>query len=89
MKTKTGFELRELCGEKVIVVEGATTVDFSCVIHLNESAAFLWEALSGCEFTESDMANLLCKEYEVDERNAVADCRRLVAQWLEAGMLEV
>lgn len=88
MKTKTGFELRNLCGEKIIVMEEQTGVDLSCVIHLNESAAFLWEALSGREFTESDMAELLCREYEIGEAEAVADCRKLIAGWREAGLLE-
>lgn len=88
MKTKTGLEVRDLCGEKVIVAEEAMNVDFCHVIHLNESAAFLWEKLSGREFTESDMADLLCREYAVGKTEAVADCRRLVARWREAGIVE-
>lgn len=88
MKTKTGLELRELCGEKVIVAEEAMNVDFSRVVHLNESAAFLWETLSGREFTESDMADLLCREYRVERSDALADCRELTVRWREAGIVE-
>lgn len=88
MKTKTGFELRNLCGEKIIVVEEQAGVDLSCVIHMNESAAFLWEALAGREFTESDMAELLCREYKIGESEVAADCRKLIAGWQEAGLLE-
>ncbi len=88
MKPKSGFGLRKLCGEKIIVAEEQTGVDLSRVIHLNESAAFLWEALAGREFTESDMAELLCREYEIGESEAADDCRKLIACWQEAGLLE-
>ena len=29
MKTKTGFHLRDICGEYVIVAEGVENIDFS------------------------------------------------------------
>ena len=42
MKIKNGFELREVCGENVIIAHGVDNIDFTKVISLNESAAFLW-----------------------------------------------
>ena len=42
MKIKDGFELREVCGEYVILSSGMENIDFSKIISLNESAAFLW-----------------------------------------------
>ena len=43
MKAKKGFKLRDVCGEKIIVAEGKENIDFSNIISMNESAAYLWE----------------------------------------------
>ena len=43
MRIKKGLELRDVCGEKVIIPQGIENLDFSKMINLNESAAFLWE----------------------------------------------
>ena len=39
MKIKKGFELRDICGEKVIIASGIENIDFNKMISLNESAA--------------------------------------------------
>lgn len=70
MQTKKGFELRDICGEKVIMATGIENLDFSQMISLNESAAYLWEAVVGKEFDADTLTQLLCKEYEVDEATA-------------------
>ena len=36
MKQKEGFVLRDVCGENVIIGEGASTVDFGKLLRLNE-----------------------------------------------------
>ena len=88
MKAKKGFKLRDVCGEKIIVAEGKENIDFSNIISMNESSAYLWEKLYGKEFTINDMAKLLTEEYDVDEETAKADCKTLAAQWLEAGIVD-
>ena len=55
MKTKQGFRLRQVCGENVIVGEGIENIDFSKIINMNESAAYLWEKVAGKEFTAAEM----------------------------------
>ena len=44
MKIKNDFKLREICGEYVVTAEGMQAVDFTKLISLNETAAFLWKA---------------------------------------------
>jgi hypothetical protein len=89
MKTKKGFHLRNVCGEYVIVAEGIENIDFSKIISMNESAAFLWQKIDGADsFTADDLANYLCEEYEVEAYKAKADSETLVSQWLEAGIIE-
>ena len=88
MKTKKGFKLRSICGENVIVAEGIENIDFSKIISMNESAAYLWQNIEGKEFTEKELLDLLTAEYEVDEATARQDVATMLQQWTEAGMLE-
>ncbi len=88
MKAKTGFNLRNVCGEQVIVAEGRENIDFSNIISMNETSAYLWNAIQGKDFTVDDLVKLLTQEYDVDEQTARKDAQALAKQWLEAGICE-
>lgn len=88
MKAKTGFNLRNVCGEQVIVAEGRENIDFSNIISMNETSAYLWNAIQGKDFTVDDLVKLLTQEYDVDEQTACKDAEALANQWLEAGICE-
>ena len=88
MKTKKGFNLRQVCGENVIVAEGAENIDFSSIISMNESSAYLWSSIQGKEFDKNNLVELLTQEYEVDADTAAKDVEALVAQWMKAGIIE-
>ena len=87
MKKKNGFNLRTVCGEKIIVAEGKENIDVSNIIVLNESAAYLWEKVSDNEFTAEEMAKWLTEEYDIDEETAKRDANTLAKQWMEAGII--
>lgn len=88
MRKKKGFNLRCVCGEQIMVAEGIENIDFSNIISMNETSAYLWNELGDGEFSVDDMAGLLVKEYEVDMETAMADCKELSRLWLEAGIIE-
>jgi len=88
MKIKNGFELRDVCGEKVVIAQGLENLDFSKLITLNESAAYLWESITGKTFTETDLVSLLCAEYDVTAEQAATDVQALVAEWKKQGLVE-
>ncbi len=88
MKIKNGFELRDVCGEKVVIAQGLENLDFSKLITLNESAAYLWESIAGKTFTETDLVSLLCAEYDVTAEQAATDVQALVAEWKKQGLVE-
>lgn len=87
MKIKQGFELRNICGENIIIAHGVENIDFSQVVTLNESAAVAWNAVVGKEFEVGDVASALLAEYEVEEVTAQADARALVDSWTSAGLI--
>jgi hypothetical protein len=88
MKQKEGFRLRTICGENIIVAEGIQNVDFSRIISLNETAAYLWRQSEGKVFDAKSLTQLLLDEYEVDEATALSDVRQLLSSWMEAGIIE-
>ena len=88
MKQKKGFNLRNVCGEYIIIAEGIENIDFSKIISMNESSAYLWEHTKDGEFTVDDMCQLLLDEYDVDEKTAHADAEAVAAKWLEIGIIE-
>lgn len=87
MKINQGFELREICGEHIIIGTGIENIDFSKVISLNESAAWLWREAEGKEFTAESLAALLVEEYAVSEAVALADVSKLLEQWVALGVV--
>ena len=89
MKIKEGFELQNVCGEYIIVPAGADNVDYSKIISLNETAAYLWENVSGKEsFTIDEMVTLLLAEYDVEEEIAREDCCTIAERWREMELIE-
>lgn len=88
MKAKQGFTLRSICGEKILVAEGLENIDFTKIISMNETAAYLWERIAnGEDFTNEKLADLLTEEYEVDKETALADCSEMTKKWIEAGIV--
>lgn len=89
MKVKNGFNLREVCGEHIIVAEGDENIDFSNIISMNESSAYLWEEVQKMgTFTVDNLVELICNQYEIDEATARKDAVALAAQWGTAGIIE-
>ena len=56
MRVKQGFVLRDMCGEHIVSAEGIGNFDFNKVISLNDTAAYLWNAVSGRDFDEGLLA---------------------------------
>lgn len=78
MKAKKGFSIKEVADSFVIVPVGERLVDFSAMITVNDTGAFLWEKLQD-DISEDALTEALCMEYDVDEATAKAD----VAEFLE------
>ncbi len=87
MKVKDNFLLKKIAGSYVVVPVRTRAVDFSGVIKLSESGAFLWEILSKGADRDTLVSRLL-DEYDVDEVTAAADVDRFIAKLSEADLIE-
>jgi len=88
MRIKKGFELRDVCGEHIIVAYGKENIDFNKVISLNESANYLWRNIVDKDFDAETLASLLQEEYEVDAETARRDAQTLLDEWTNVGLVE-
>ena len=88
MKIKKDFNLREVCGEYIIVAEGKENIGFCNIISMNESSAYLWKQVQNKEFDADTLTELLTDEYDVDKETAMKDVKALIEQWVDAGIVE-
>lgn len=87
MRTKQGFRLRELGGDYILIGESAELVNFNNIISLNETAAYLWQALQDKEFDVETLTQLLLAEYEVEEDIARKDAQATIDDWQKIGIV--
>lgn len=89
MKIKKGFEIQNVCGEHIVVPAGVDNIDYSKIISLNETAAYLWESVAEKDsFTIDDLTQLLLAEYEVEENVAREDSALIIERWKEMELVE-
>ncbi len=87
MKLKSGFVLKSVGDNHIVVPVGAQTVDFRCMITLNDTGAFLWKLLETDQTKESLTAALL-EEYDVEEQRAAADVTAFLEKLQDSALLE-
>lgn len=88
MKIKKGFLLKEIAGSYVVVPVGEDLVDFSLMITINETGAFLWNCLAE-DKTEQQLVDLLKSEYEgATDKQLASDVAEFVAILKENNILE-
>ena len=89
MKAKTGFRLRALGDEFILVGESVEQVNFNKMITMNQTAAYLWREVEKLpDFDAETMAQLLTDEYEVSYEQALTDAKSTIETWQEAGIIE-
>ena len=88
MNIKKGFELRDVCGEKVIIASGLENLDFTKLISVNETGADIWNLLLEGATTEEELMAKVLEMYEGDEaqmRGESAEISRTVRSLLKKG----
>lgn len=87
MKIKDGFILRKVAENNIVVAVGKATLDFSGLITLNFSGAFLWSLMQN-EITIDEMTQKMCEIYEIDFETAKTDITDFVSTLKGAGIVE-
>ena len=81
------FVLRDIMGDHVIVPIQSAESQFSGLITLNDTGAFLWSELQNAPDEEALCARLL-EEYEIDAPTARSDVREFLDQLRDCHILK-
>lgn len=87
MKIKSGFLLRKVGEQNIVVAIGDESRDFNGIIRLNETGRFLWEKLQNAT-TENELVSAMLLEYNIDEATAKNDTAEFLESLKEANLLE-
>lgn len=71
---------RKIAGEFILVPIRQKAVDLKSIFTLNETAAFIWEAIDG-KSDVSFIKDRVAEEFEVESRQALDDVSHIVSQW--------
>ena len=83
MKIDSKVKVRDIAGEKVVIMQGRLGADLTRIIQLNGSSVWLLEQLTDRDFEVADVVELLTSRYDVDEQTATADATKWVEQLRE------
>lgn len=87
MKLKE-FKIRDIAGEKVIILQGALNADMTKIISPNESSEWLMTQLAGTDFSEETVIGLLTDRYGIDRERAASDTEAWIAMMKKHGLAE-
>lgn len=88
MKIKEGFFLHFIGEECIVMQDGSSNVDFSNIINLNPTSAYLWMEIGKQEFDAGKVTQMLTDRYEVSEEVARRDAEGFIKRLKEAGVTE-
>ena len=87
MKAKSGFVLRDVVGEKILMPVGENITKFRGTVLLNTVSAFVWEKLQE-PVSKEELLQALLDKFEVDGETASRDLNGLLETFAEIGILE-
>lgn len=88
MRINSKLKIRNVVGEHVVLLPVNGGQDMTRVIAINSTSKYLWDTLSGKDFTSDDVVNALLDNYEVDPELARKDAENWVKQLTELGVIE-
>ena len=86
MKLKDNLTIRKIGDEYMMVSESGSGLDYTRVISLNNSAAYLVQEVHQKEFTQEEWVELLMEKYDVDSERAEADVKALIDKLEKEGL---
>ncbi len=89
MKLNNDYLLREIAGEKVIIMQSNKTMDMTKIISLNTTSEYLWQYLQNKEFSLNDVVDALYSKYNVSREQAESDATAWVEKLLNLSLIYV
>lgn len=87
MKIKPEFMLHQIGEEYIVMHDGSTNVDFSRIINLNRTAAYLWQRFRDEDFDVDALTAALTERYDVAPEQARCDAEAFIQSLQRCGIL--
>jgi len=88
MQIKKGIEIRNIAGEKVLIMQGRIGVDMTKVVSFNSTAEWLWNTLYDRAFSLEDVTRLLTGRFQVNAEEAEAGAKNWIDQLKQCNAIE-
>ncbi len=88
MRLKTNLKIREIAGEKIILIHSKGEMDMTKAVSMNKTAEWLWLSLNEKEFTTSDVEECITQRYGIDKEQAHKDAVNWIESMIQAGLME-
>ena len=88
MRTKKDLVLRPLGDQFILVAEGNAVADFTQMVSMNASSAYLWDAVEGKDFELATLVDLLVEAYGIPKNQAEHDAAVVLDDWKRIGITE-
>ena len=85
---KNCFELKNIAGDHILIPRGSDAVEYSAVLVLNETGAFLWNEMSK-PMTTSELTDKLVEKFSPDVEEAYRDVEIFIAKMCENNLLDI
>lgn len=88
MRIKQEYQVRDVAGEHIVILQGRYGADLTRIVTFNDSALLMWNELFGKDFTAQDAAAVLLENYDVEEATAQKDAQLWIDKLAECKLLE-
>lgn len=88
MKLKDNLTIRKIGDEYMMVSESGSGLDYTRVISLNKTAAYLVQEVQQKNFTKEEWVEMLIDKYDVDKENAETDVQALIDKLAKEGLFD-
>ena len=87
MKAKSGFVLRNVAGEYILMPVGENIANYKGSVIFNKVSAFIWEKLEE-PVSREDLLAAVLGEFDVEEATAAKDLDDILQRFDELELLE-
>ena len=88
MKIKSGFVIEQVGDGYLAVAVGDRADEFSGLVRMNETGAFLWKLIEEKDMTEDELLKAVLDEYDAPPDLAAKDIEKFEKQLRDGGILE-
>lgn len=88
MRLKKNYKLRDIAGEKMLIVQGGQPVDMTKVIVLNSTSEWLWNEFLDKDFTVDEVVETLLQKYSAALDQVQSDAQRWITSLQNANLIE-